>query len=208
MVFNLVRGWKHWKVKCGYHHNLFVYKSKVSFFSFKIWTVGEDFSAFNNFLQLLLLPTTLTLLLVCCPYPKNCEGFGSYLATTPFCCSTYEVKTTVKTISFPLKESLSSKPTDFWPLWELRTRLLVLVFDARISLFIYLYCLQEEKDLRMKADMVKRLMERGYRVKVLFFHLTKWLIISVLFSFLFLFRGQWLFVCVFFQYKIATKGLP
>lgn len=42
----------------------------------------------------------------------------------------------------------------------------------------------------MKADMVKRLMERGYRVKVLFFPFYRMtFIISVHFSFLFLFRG-------------------
>ena len=29
------------------------------------------------------------------------------------------------------------------------------------------FCFQEAKDLKMKADMVKRLMDRGYRVKVL-----------------------------------------
>lgn len=31
----------------------------------------------------------------------------------------------------------------------------------------YCYSLQELKDLKMKADQIIRLMERGYRVKVL-----------------------------------------
>ena len=49
----------------------------------------------------------------------------------------------------------------------------------------------------MKADMVKRLMERGYRVKVLLFHLTKrLLIISVLlFSYFFSEVNSHLLVC-------------
>lgn len=35
-------------------------------------------------------------------------------------------------------------------------------------MLIHIYfCCQEEKDLKMKADMVKRLIDRGYRVKVL-----------------------------------------
>jgi hypothetical protein len=51
------------------------------------------------------------------------------------------------------------------------------------------YSFQELKDLKMKADQIKRLMERGYRVKVLsFISLNYFLIIDFL-NFLFLLMG-------------------
>lgn len=39
--------------------------------------------------------------------------------------------------------------------------------------WIFCYsCFQESKDLKMKADMVRKLMEKGYRVKVLTFRMS------------------------------------
>lgn len=40
--------------------------------------------------------------------------------------------------------------------------------DTDVKMYL-LYYFQELKDLKMKAEQVKRLMERGYRVKVLSF---------------------------------------
>lgn len=50
------------------------------------------------------------------------------------------------------------------------------------KLMALLHCFfQEQKDLQMKADMVTRLMERGYRVKVVSFPSFKDEILNIVF---------------------------
>lgn len=38
--------------------------------------------------------------------------------------------------------------------------------DSDFKLYLFYCCFQEQKDLKMKADTVLRLIQRGYRVKV------------------------------------------